>query len=86
MHLFLTIGQGFVLHNTLGNGKQGIIRTNFDIRTRLDLGAALAYQDIARKYCFTGEFFTPSRWALLSRPFRLEPPPFYVPLPLLHFD
>jgi hypothetical protein len=76
MHLFASTRHRLKMDKTICGCKQGVIFAHADIPARMYLGAALANQDIPADDVFTTIFFTPSRFDLLSRPFRDEPPPF----------
>jgi len=74
--LLLVLAKSFVLDFTVDQGEQGVIGTDADVRTRMNLGSTLADQDIA---CCSGlpvAFLAPRRLDSESRPLRVLPTPF----------
>jgi hypothetical protein len=63
-------------HFAVNRGKQGIIFSLANVRAGVNTRTALAHQDIPGEDDLTGKLLNAQRWALLSRPLRLEPPPF----------
>lgn len=53
---FLAIlAQSFKFYDTVDLGEDGVVSTQTHIRTRVDLGPSLAYQDIARLHTLPGK-------------------------------
>src|SRR5690606_21485719 len=68
------------IHAAVGRGKQRVVTAHTHVRARVELGATLAHDDRAGRHQFTNsppKAFTPSILGLESRPFRVEPPPFF---------
>ncbi len=57
MNLFAATGHRFKMNQTFGCCKKCMILTHTDIPAGVDLGAALADNDIAADHVFTTEFF-----------------------------
>ena len=68
------------MNATIDQSEQGVIAADADALTRMDVGAALTDQDVAGQNELT--VAAPDAEALdsESRPFLVEPTPFYVPL------
>ena len=63
------------LHLAVGHGEQGVVAAAADVLAGVEPGAPLADDDRAGGDGVPSNTFTPRRWALESRPFRVEPPP-----------
>ena len=64
------------LHHAIDQGEQREVAPLADILAGVELGADLADQNAAGETASPPKRLTPRRWALESRPFRLEPCPF----------
>ena len=74
--LFFATADGLVFYTAFYNREDRKVLAHPDIPPGVDLGAALAYEDISGDHILAGIFLMPNRFDSLSRPLRLEPPPF----------
>ena len=63
------------LHRAVDEGEQRVVAADADVVAGVELRAALANEDGAGGDPVPSNTFTPRRWALESRPLRVEPPP-----------
>ena len=65
--------------------EQRVVATDADVLAGVELGAALADDDRAGVDLLPPNTFTPRRWALESRPLRVEPPPLVLDMATSYF-
>ena len=69
-----TLGGEF--HRALHEGEKGVVTAQADVVARVELGAALADDDVAGQHALAAELLHAEALASKSRPLRDEPPDF----------
>ena len=64
------------LERAVAQGEQRVVLATADVLTRMEVGAALADDDLAVLMDSPANFLTPRRLEWESRPLRVEPKPF----------
>ena len=75
----LTIARALdgVAHFAIDQCEQRVVFADADVGAGMELGTALAHDDRTGRDLLAAEHLTPSILGWESRPFRVEPPPFF---------